>query len=60
MPLSTFERFLPWSGAIAGLCWIGQALLLQAGQPATHRDKRRPRSSTTTWPSTTARSPAWY
>jgi hypothetical protein len=27
MPLNTFERFLPWSGAVAGLCWIGQASL---------------------------------
>jgi hypothetical protein len=27
MPLSTFERFLPWSGAIAGLAWIGQDAL---------------------------------
>ncbi len=27
MKLSPFERFLPWSGAIAGLCWIGQDLL---------------------------------
>lgn len=27
MPLSTFERLLPWSGAVAGLCWIGQDLL---------------------------------
>ena len=27
MPLSTFERFLPWTGAIAGLAWIGQASL---------------------------------
>jgi hypothetical protein len=27
MSLTTFERLLPWSGAVAGLCWIGQALL---------------------------------
>ena len=27
MPLTTFERLLPWSGAVAGLCWIGQATL---------------------------------
>jgi hypothetical protein len=27
MPLTTFEKLLPWSGAIAGLCWIGQDLL---------------------------------
>ena len=27
MRLSTFEKILPWSGAIAGLCWIGQDLL---------------------------------
>lgn len=24
MPLSKFEKFLPWSGAVAGLAWIGQ------------------------------------
>jgi hypothetical protein len=29
MPLSTFERFLPWTGAIAGLAWIGQAFLFR-------------------------------
>ncbi|HEU0286639.1 MAG TPA: hypothetical protein VFR22_06315, partial [Nocardioidaceae bacterium] len=27
MPLSTFERFLPWSGATAGLAWIAQDVL---------------------------------
>ena len=27
MSLTTFEKLLPWSGAVAGLCWIGQALL---------------------------------
>jgi hypothetical protein len=27
MSLTTFERLLPWSGAVAGLCWIGQATL---------------------------------
>lgn len=27
MPLNTFEKLLPWSGAVAGLCWIGQDLL---------------------------------
>lgn len=27
MPLSTFEKFLPWSGLIAGLAWIGQDAL---------------------------------
>ena len=27
MPLSTFEKLLPWSGAVAGLCWIGQDTL---------------------------------
>jgi hypothetical protein len=27
MPLTTSERLLPWSGAVAGLCWIGQDLL---------------------------------
>ena len=25
MPLSTFEKLLPWSGLVAGVCWIGQA-----------------------------------
>jgi hypothetical protein len=29
MPLSTFERVLPWTGAIAGLAWIGQAFLFR-------------------------------
>jgi hypothetical protein len=29
MPLSTFERLLPWTGAIAGLSWIGQSLLFR-------------------------------
>jgi hypothetical protein len=24
MSLTTFEKLLPWSGALAGLCWIGQ------------------------------------
>ena len=24
MPLSTFEKFLPWSGVVAGLAWIAQ------------------------------------
>lgn len=27
MPLSTFERLLPWTGAVAGLAWIGQSFL---------------------------------
>jgi len=27
MPLSTFERFLPWSGVVAGLAWIAQDVL---------------------------------
>ncbi len=27
MPLSTFDRVLPWSGALAGLAWIGQSFL---------------------------------
>lgn len=27
MPRSTFERFLPWTGAIAGVAWIGQSFL---------------------------------
>jgi hypothetical protein len=27
MRMSRFERFLPWSGAIAGLAWIGQTTL---------------------------------
>lgn len=25
MPLNTFEKLLPWSGLVAGMCWIGQA-----------------------------------
>jgi len=29
MVLSRFERVLPWSGAIAGLAWIGQEVLFQ-------------------------------
>ena len=24
MPLTTFEKLIPWSGAVAALCWIGQ------------------------------------
>lgn len=41
MALSTFERVLPWSGVVAGLCWIGQAALTKTdtrdapGQSAT-------------------------
>ncbi len=27
MPLSTFEKLLPWSGAVAGLCWVAQDAL---------------------------------
>ncbi len=27
MSVSTFEKALPWSGAVAGLCWIGQSFL---------------------------------
>jgi hypothetical protein len=27
MPLSTFERRLPWSGVVAGVAWIGQNFL---------------------------------
>lgn len=26
MPLDTFEKYLPWSGAVAGLCWVGHDL----------------------------------
>lgn len=29
MPRSKFERFLPWTGAIAGAAWIGQMVLFQ-------------------------------
>jgi hypothetical protein len=29
MPLSTFEKFLPWTGAVAGAAWIGQMLLFR-------------------------------
>jgi hypothetical protein len=31
MSLNTFERLAPWSGAVAGLCWIGQMSLLKTG-----------------------------
>lgn len=27
MPRTTFDRLLPWSGAVAGACWIGQSVL---------------------------------
>jgi hypothetical protein len=27
MPLSKFERLLPWTGAVAGVAWIGQSFL---------------------------------
>jgi hypothetical protein len=27
MNVTTFDRLLPWSGAVAGLCWIAQATL---------------------------------
>lgn len=36
MRLSNFERFLPWSGAVAGLAWIGHdafARLYSSGKP---------------------------
>ena len=29
MTVSRFERVLPWSGAVAGLCWIGQSFLFR-------------------------------
>jgi hypothetical protein len=29
MSLTTFEKVLPWSGAVAGVCWIGQATLMK-------------------------------
>lgn len=39
MPLSKFERFLPWTGAVAGVAWIGQNFLFHMdntqGQPGT-------------------------
>ncbi len=35
MSLTTFERLLPWSGAVAGLCWIGQAVLLTSSSSDT-------------------------
>lgn len=35
MPLSRFERFLPWTGLIAGLCWIGQASVGTVGADDT-------------------------
>lgn len=31
MVLSRFERVAPWSGAIAGLAWIGQVVLFRVG-----------------------------
>lgn len=31
MVLSRFERVAPWTGAIAGLAWIGQGLLFRVG-----------------------------
>jgi hypothetical protein len=27
MPLSTFEKFLPWGGVVAGVCWVAQDAL---------------------------------
>ena len=27
MPLTTFDKLVPWSGAVAGVCWIGQTTL---------------------------------
>ena len=33
MPLSKFERFLPWCGVIAGLAWIGQSVLARMYSP---------------------------
>lgn len=41
MPRSKFERFLPWTGAIAGAAWIGQMFLFQTG------DQDSPGSMTT-------------
>lgn len=35
MPLSRFERFLPWTGLVAGLCWIGRASLGAVGADDT-------------------------
>jgi len=38
MTSNSFERFLPWTGAIAGLAWIGQAALFRvddADHPGT-------------------------
>ena len=35
MSLTTVERLLPWSGAVAGLCWIGQAFLLTSSSSDT-------------------------
>jgi hypothetical protein len=29
MALTRFEKLLPWSGAVAGLCWIGQDALVR-------------------------------
>ena len=33
MRMSSFERFLPWSGLIAGVAWIGQMFLFQVYSP---------------------------
>ena len=33
MPLSTFEKFLPWTGVIAGLAWIAQDVLFRVTPP---------------------------
>lgn len=41
MPRSKFERFLPWTGAIAGAAWIGQMFLFRTG------DQDSPGSMTT-------------
>ena len=27
MPVTRFERLVPWTGALAGLCWIGHGAL---------------------------------
>lgn len=32
MTLSRFEKALPWSGVVAGLCWIGQSFLFRIDQ----------------------------
>ena len=45
MPLSPFERFLPWTGVIAGVAWIAQDFLFHVSTRPTCRVVVRSRSS---------------